>query len=52
MQEQLEDLQTQIWFFTQKTKEADYSFHQIAELEVIETKHIHEGGTPHLSTEG
>jgi hypothetical protein len=32
---QLEDLQQQIWLFTQKAKEADYTFHRMAKLEEI-----------------
>ncbi len=37
-QEQLEDMQTQIWFLTQKVKEVGYSFHWITQLEVIRIK--------------
>ncbi len=36
--EQLEDLQLQIWLFTQKIKEENYTFHHMGELEGIRTK--------------
>jgi FtsZ-binding cell division protein ZapB len=39
-QEQLDVLQMQIQSFTQKAKEVDYSFHRMAELEVIRTKNV------------
>lgn len=38
IQDQLEDLKQQIHMLTQKAEEADYTFHQMVELEGIRTK--------------
>ncbi len=39
-EEHLEDLQMQIQLFIWKARELDYSFHQMAKLEVIKTKNM------------